>query len=130
MWSYDFVSDRTEEGRKLRILTLLDEYTRECLALPVGRRMGSRQVIETLSEVMLWRGMPEHIRSDNGPEFIAQELRQGLSNLGTGTLYIEPGSPWENGYCESFNGKLRDECLNGEIFYSLKEAQIVIGQWR
>ncbi|MDP2661258.1 MAG: IS3 family transposase, partial [Dehalococcoidia bacterium] len=130
VWSYDFVSDRTAEGRKLRILTLLDEYTRECLALPVGRRMGSRQVIETLSEVMLWRGIPEHIRSDNGPEFIARELRQWLANLGTGTLYIEPGSPWENGYCESFNGKLRDECLNGEIFYSLKEAQIVIGQWR
>ena len=82
--------------------------------------MGSRQVIQTLSEVMLWRGIPEHIRSDNGPEFIAQELRQWLGNLGTGTLYIEPGSPWENGYCESFNGKLRDECLNGEIFYSLK----------
>ena len=111
-------------------LTLLDEYTRECLALPVERRMGSRQVIETLSEVMLWRGIPEHIRSDNGPEFIAQELRQWLGNLGTGTLYIEPGSPWENGYCESFNGKLRDECLNGEIFYSLKEAQIVIEGWR
>ena len=130
VWSYDLVSGRTEEGRKLRILTLIDEYTRECLALPVERRMGSRQVIETLSDVMLWRGIPEHIRSDNGPEFIAQELRQWLGNLGTGTLYIEPGSPWENGYCESSNGKLRDECLNGEIFYSLKEAQIVIGQWR
>ena len=83
-----------------------------------------------LSDVMLWRGIPEQIRSDNGPEFIAQELRQWLANLGTGTLYIEPGSPWENGYCESFNGKLRDECLNGEIFYSLKEAQVVIEQWR
>ena len=120
----------TEEGRRLRILTLIDEYTRECLALPVERRVGSRQVIETLSDVMLWRGIPEHLRSDNGPEFIALELRQWLANLGTGTLYIEPGSPWENGYCESFNGKLRDECLNGEIFYSLKEAQVVIEQWR
>ena len=130
VWSYDFVSDRTEEGRKLPILTLMDEYTRECLALPVGRRMGSRPVMETLSDVMLWRGIPEHIRSDNGPEFIAQELRQWLANLGTGTLYIEPGSPWENGYCESFNGKLRDECRNGEIFYSLQEAQIVIEGWR
>ena len=129
-WSYDFVSARTHDGRTLRLLTLLDEYTRECLALPVERRMGSREVIETLSEVMLWRGIPEHIRSDNGAEFIAQELRQWLGNLGTGTLYIEPGSPWENGYCESFNGKLRDECWNGEIFYSLKEAQIVIGGWR
>ena len=130
VWSYDFVSARTHDGRTLRLLTLLDEYTRECLALPVERRMGSREVIETLSDVMLWRGIPEHIRSDNGAEFIAQELRQWLGNLGTGTLYIEPGSPWENGYCESFNGKLRDECLNGEIFYSLKEAQIVIEGWR
>ena len=110
--------------------TLLDEYTRECLAIRVERRMGSSEVIETLSDVMLWRGIPEHIRSDNGPEFVAQKLRQWLGNLGTGTLYIEPGSPWENGYCESFNGKLRDECLNGEIFYSLQEAQIVIEQWR
>ena len=118
------------DGRTLRLLTLLDEYTRECLAIRVERRMGSSEVIETLSDVMLWRGIPEHIRSDNGPEFVAQKLRQWLGNLGTGTLYIEPGSPWENGYCESFNGKLRDECLNGEIFYPLQEAQIVIEQWR
>ena len=130
VWSYDFVSARTHDGRTLRLLTLLDEYTRECLAIRVERRMGSLEVIETLSEVMLWRGVPEHIRSDNGPEFVAQKLRQWLGNLGTGTLYIEPGSPWENGYCESFNGKLRDECLNGEIFYSLQEAQIVMEQWR
>ena len=130
VWSYDFVSGRTEEGRKLRILTLIDEYTRECLALPVERRMGTQEVIETLSEVMLWKGIPEHLRSDNRPEFIAQQLRQWLAKLGTATLYIEPGSPRENGYCESFNGKLRDECLNGEIFYSLKEARIVIEQWR
>ena len=99
----------THDGRTLRLLTLLDEYTRECLAIRVERRMGSLEVIETLSDVMLWRGIPEHIRSDNGPEFVAQKLRQWLGNLGTGTLYIEPGSPWENGYCESFNGKLRDE---------------------
>ena len=130
MRSYDFVSARTHDGRTLRLLTLLDEYTRECLAIRVERRMGSLEVIETLSEVMLWRGIPEHIRSDNGPEFVAQKLRQWLGNLGTGTLYIEPGSPWENGYCESFHGKLRDECLNGEIFYSLQEAQIVIELWR
>ena len=130
VWSYDFVSARTHDGRTLRLLTLLDEYTRECLAIRVERRMGSLEVSETLSEVMLWRGIPEHIRSDNGPEFVAQKLRQWLGKLGTGTLYIEPGSPWENGYCESFNGKLRDECLNGEIFYSLKEAQIVIKGWR
>ena len=130
VWSYDFVSARTHDGRTLRLLTLLDEYTRECLAIRLERRMGSLEVSETLSEVMLWRGIPEHIRSDNGPEFVAQKLRQWLGKLGTGTLYIEPGSPWENGYCESFNGKLRDECLNGEIFYSLKEAQIVIEGWR
>jgi len=112
------------------LLTLIDEYTRECLAIRVARRLGSQEVIETLADVMLVRGIPEHLRSDNGPEFVARELRKWLANLGTGTLYIEPGSPWENGYCESFNGKLRDECLNGEIFYSLKEAQIVIEQWR
>lgn len=130
VWSYDFVHSRTHDGRTLRILTLIDEYTRECLALRVARRMGSREVIETLSEVMMEYGIPENVRSDNGPEFVAKELREWLGKMGTGTLYIEPGSPWENGYCESFNGKLRDECLNGEIFYSLKEAQIVIGQWR
>jgi len=130
VWSYDFVSAMTHDGRTLRMLTLIDEFTRECLAIRVARRLGSYEVIETLADVMLWRGIPEQIRSDNGPEFIAQELRKWLAKLGTGTLYIEPGSPWENGYCESFNGKLRDECLNGEIFYSLKEAQIVIERWR
>ena len=130
VWSYDFVSGRTEEGRKLRILTLIDEYTRECLAPPVERRMGSRQVIQTLSEEMLWKGIPEHLRSDNGPEFIAQQLRQWLTKLGTATLYIEPGSPWENGYCESFNGKLRDECLNGEVFDTLWEAKVLAEKWR
>ena len=130
VWSYDFVSARTHDGRTLRLLTLIDEYTRECLAIRVARRLGSAEVLETLADVMLWHGIPEYIRSDNGPEFIAKELRQWLARLGTGTLYIEPGSPWENGYCESFNGKLRDECLNGEIFYSLKEAQIVIEWWR
>jgi putative transposase len=130
VWAYDFVKAMTRDGRALRLLVLLDEYTRECLAIRVARRLGSLEVIETLAEVMVIRGIPEHIRSDNGPEFIAQELRKWLGKVGTGTLYIEPGSPWENGYCESFNGKLRDECLNGEIFYSLKEAQIVIEQWR
>ena len=109
---------------------LIDEYTRECLAIRVARRLGSQEVLETLAEVRVWRGIPEHLRSDNGPEFMARELRKWLGKLGTGALYIEPGSPWENGYCESFNGKLRDECLNGEIFYSLKEAQVVIEQWR
>src|SRR5271156_2188742 len=127
---YDFVKAMTHDGRTLRVLVVIDEYTRECLALRVARRLGSLQVIETLADVMLVRGIPEHIRSDNGPEFIAEELRKWLGKLGTKTLYIEPGSPWENGYCESFNGKLRDEFLNGEIFYSLREAQIVIEKWR
>ena len=126
VWSYDFVSAMTHDGRTLRLLVLIDEYTRECLAIRVARRLGSNEVIETLADVMLWRGIPEHIRSDNGPEFVAHELRKWLGQVGTGMLYIEPGSPWENGYCESFNGKLRDECLNGEIFYSLKEAQVVM----
>jgi transposase InsO family protein len=130
VWSYDFVKAMTHDGRALRILVLIDEYTRECLALRVERRLGSMQVIETLADVMLLRGIPEHIRSDNGSEFIAQELRKWLGKVGTGTLYIEPGSPWENGYCESFNGKLRDEFLNGEIFYSLKEAQVLTERWR
>jgi putative transposase len=130
VWAYDFVKAMTHDGRALRLLVLLDEYTRECLAIHVARRLGHVEVIEVLAEVMLWRGIPEHIRSDNGPEFIALELRKWLAKVGTGVLYIEPGSPWENGYCESFNGKLRDECLNGEIFYSLKEAQIVIEKWR
>jgi transposase InsO family protein len=112
------------------MLTLIDEYTRESLAIRVARRLGRYEVIEALADVMLYRGVPEHIRSDNGPEFVAKELRSWLAKVGTGTLYIEPGSPWENGFCESFNGKLRDECLNGEIFYSLKEAQIVIEKWR
>ncbi len=107
-----------------RVLTLIDEYTRECLAIRVAGRLGSYEVIEALADVMLFRGVPEHIRSDNGPEFVA-ELRQWLAKVGTGTLYIEPGSPWENAYCESFNGKLRDECLNGEIFYSLSRYEDV-----
>ncbi|MGH9707684.1 MAG: IS3 family transposase [Candidatus Acidiferrales bacterium] len=130
VWSYDFVSGRTHDGRSIRMLTLIDEYTRECLAIRVARRLGRYEVIEALADVMLFRGTPEHIRSDNGPEFVAEELRKWLAKVGTGTLYIEPGSPWENGYCESFNGKLRDECLNGEIFYSLREAQIMIEKWR
>jgi putative transposase len=130
VWSYDFVSAMTHDGRMLRMLTVIDEYTRECLAIRVARRLGRYEVIEALADVMLFRGIPENIRSDNGPEFVAKELREWLAKVGTGTLYIEPGSPWENGYCESFNGKLRDECLNGEIFYSLKEAQVVIEKWR
>src|ERR1035438_2516374 len=130
VWSYDFVSASTHDGRTLRLLTLIDEYTRKCLAIRVARRLNSYDLIETLADLMLMHGIPEHMRSDNGPEFVAEKLRKWLSAVGAKTLYIEPGSPWENGYCESFNGKLRDECLNGEIFYSLKEAQVVIEQWR
>src|SRR5208283_568861 len=122
VWSYDFVSTSTHDGRTLRVLTLIDEYSRKCLAIRVARRLNSYDLIETLADVMLVHGIPEHIRSDNGPEFVAKQLRKRLAGVGAKTLYIEPGSPWENGYCESFNGKLRDECLNGEIFYSLKEA--------
>lgn len=129
VWSYDFVEAQTHDGRKLRLMTLIDAFTRECLAIRVARRINSLGVIETMADVMLVRGVPEHIRSDNGPEMTAKIVRHWLAQVGAKTLYIEPGSPWENGDCESFNGKLRDELLNGEIFYSLKEAQIVIEQW-
>ena len=130
VWSYDFVAALTHDGRKLKILTLLDEYTRECLALRVARRLGSNEVIKTLATAMTTHGIPAYLRSDHGPEFIAKELRHWLSGVGAAPLYLAPGSPWENGYCESFNGKLRDECLNSEIFYSLREAQIIVEQWR
>jgi transposase InsO family protein len=130
VWSYDFVEAQTHDGRKVRLMTLIDEFTRECLAIRVARRINSLGVLETLADVMVTRGVPEHIRSDNGPEMTAKVVRQWLANVGAKTLYIAPGSPWENGYCESFNGKLRDELLNGEIFYSLKEARVVIGGWR
>jgi putative transposase len=130
VWSFDFVETATHDGRRIRILTLIDEFTRECLALRVDRRINAFGVIETLADVMATKGVPEHVRCDNGPEMVARALREWLAGLGTRPLYIEPGSPWENGYCESFNGKLRDECLNREIFYSLKEARVVIEQWR
>ena len=109
---------------------MIDEYTRECLAIRVARRISSFGVLETFADVMLRKGIPAHIRSDNGPEMTARVVRDWLAQIGSKTLFIEPGSPWENGYCESFNGKLRDELLNGEIFYSLKEARIVIERWR
>jgi len=130
VWSYDFVSAQTHDGRSVRLLTLIDEFTRQCLAIRVARRINAFGVIETLADAMLKHGIPVHIRSDNGPEMTAKVVREWLAQIGSKTLFIEPGSPWENGYCESFNGKLRDELLNGEIFYSLKEAKIVIEQWR
>jgi putative transposase len=130
VWSYDFVEARTHDGRSLRLLVMIDEYSRECLAIRVARRLNSAHVIELLGDCMLQYGVPDHVRSDNGAEMTARRVKQWLASVGTKPLFIEPGSPWENGYCESFNGKLREECLNGEIFYSLKEAQVVIEQWR
>ena len=130
VWAYDFVEDRTHDRRKFRMLCVVDEFTRECLAIRVDRKLGSAQVLETLAELMLERGVPEHIRSDNGSEFVAQAVRDWIAAVGSKTAYIEPGSPWENGYVESFNSKLRDELLNREIFYSLREAQIIIEGWR
>ncbi len=130
VWAYDFVEHRTHDGRKLRMLCVVDEFSREALAIRVNRRLNSSDIIETLADLMLERGMPTHIRSDNGPEFVAKAVREWIAAVGANTAYIEPGSPWENGYVESFNSKLRDELLNGEIFYSLKEAQILIEAWR
>jgi hypothetical protein len=130
VWSYDFVEDRTHDGRKYRMLNIIDEFTRECIAIRVNRRQKATDVIDVLSDLFILRGVPGHIRSDNGPEFIAKALRDWIVALGAKTAYIMPGSPWENGYCESFNSKLRDELLNGEIFYTLQEARIVIESWR
>jgi len=130
VWSYDFVEDRTHDGRKYRMLNVVDEYTHESLAIRVRRKLKSIDVIDVLSELFLLRGVPGHIRSDNGPEFIAEAVQKWIGAVGSKTAYIAPGSPWENGYVESFNARLRDELLNGEIFYSLREAQIIIESWR
>ena len=130
VWSYDFVEDRTHDGRKFRMLCVIDEFTREAMAVRVKRRLNSTDVLETLADLMILRGPPAYVRSDNGPEFIATTLRDWIAAVGSQTAYIEPGSPWENGYCESFNSKLRDELLNGEIFFSLAEAQVIIEAWR
>jgi len=130
VWAYDFVFDRTREGRPLKFLNVVDEYSRQCLAIEVDRKQTSRDVLRTLAQLMLKHGVPKHIRSDNGPEFVAKAVRDWLSRLDVGTLFIEPGSPWENGYVESFNGKLRDELLNGEIFTTLQEAKVLTEVWR
>jgi putative transposase len=130
VWSYDFVEDRTHDGRKYRMLVVLDEFTRECLVIRVSRKLNSIDVLDVLTDLFLLRGIPAYIRSDNGPEFIAKAVRGWITAVGAQTAYIAPGSPWENGYCESFNARLRDELLDGEIFYSLKEAQTVIEAWR
>lgn len=130
VWAYDFVEARTHDGRVFRMLTVIDEFTRECLAIEVARRLRHDDVLACLADLFTRYGPPVHIRSDNGSEFTAIAVREWLPRVGVKTLYIEPGSPWENGYNESFNGKLRDELLNGEIFYTLKEAQVLIEQWR
>ncbi len=130
VWAYDFVLARTHEGRAFRLLTVIDEYTRECLAIGVARQIRSDDVLDLLAKLFTLRGTPEHLRSDNGPEFCAQAVRNWLGRVGVKTLFIEPGSPWENGYNESFNGKLRDELLNREIFYTLQEAKVLVEQWR
>jgi transposase InsO family protein len=130
IWSYDFVYDRLYNGKKIRMLTVIEEYSRKCLAIRVGSSIKSNDVLETLSTLFITEGVPDYIRSDNGSEFTAKALREWLESIGVKTAYIEPGSPWENGYNESFNGKLRDELLNREIFYNLKEAKVLIEQWR
>ena len=130
VWSYDFVEDRTHDGRKYRMLNLIDEFTHECLAIRVARRLKAADVIDVLSDLFILRGVPGHVRSDNGPEFVAEAVQAWITAVGAETAYIAPGSPWENGYVESFNARLRDELLDGEIFYSLREAQIVVESWR
>jgi len=130
VWTYDFIEDATEDGRKLKFLTVLDEWTRESPAIEVGRSITSKGVIAVLEYLFMVRGVPGFIRSDNGPEFIADAIKRWLADNKVGTLYIEPGSPWENGYIESFHGRLRDELLNRELFYSVKEAKVLVENWR
>jgi transposase InsO family protein len=130
VWSYDFVADRTSDGRSFRMLTLIDEHTRECLAIDVARSLKSEDVLERLSDLFVRRGVPKYIRSDTGPEFTAHKVRDWLERVKVQTLFIEPGSPWENGYIESFNGKLRDELLDRELFDTLLEAKVLVERWR
>lgn len=130
VWSYDFVAERLMNGRKIRILTVIDEHSRKCLALRAGYALKSDDVMDVLSDLFITHGIPDHIRSDNGSEFTAKSIKDWLCRLKVRTLYIEPGSPWENGYNESFNARLRDELLNAEAFTTLLEAQIIIEQWR
>jgi putative transposase len=130
VWSYDFMVERTTDGRAFRILSIIDEFMRECLAILLARRITTQNVIDLLFHLFIFRGIPEHLRSDNGLEFRAKAIRAWLNRIGVKTLFIERGSPWENGYIESFNGKLRDELLNREIFTTLEEAKVLIEQWR
>ena len=130
VWSYDFIHDRTRDGRQIRMMTVIDEYTRECLAIKAARNLSSEDVLEVLDDLFIRRGVPEHIRSDNGSEFTAQVVREWLATLRVKPLYIEPGSPWENGYIESFHDKFRDELLNGELFDTMWEVEVLVEQWR
>ena len=130
VWSYDFMHHRTDDGRAFRTLNILDEHSRECLAIRVKRKLNSTEVIDALTDLFILRDVSGYIRSGTGPEFIAEAVRDRIKAVGGKTAYIEPGPPWENGYCESFNGRMRNELLNGKIFYSLHEAQIIIERWR
>jgi len=130
VWAWDFIHDRDERGRALKWFSLIDEYTRECLALEVERSIRAVDVIDILAQVFLIRGVPRHVRSDNGPEFIALAMRRYLDAAGVGTLYIEPGAPWQNGYAESFHDKVRDELLNAELFADLREAKALAATWQ
>ena len=126
VWSYDFVLDQTADGRRLKVLPVVDEYTRECLVMAVERSLTARDVVALLARLFRERGAPAYLRSDNGPEFIAQAIKAWLAKSGVATLYIEPGSPWENAYSESFNSRLADEVLDREVFSSLREAQVLL----
>lgn len=130
VWCYDFVKDQTTDGRPLKFLPIEDEYTRECLALEVARSLTAEDVIQTLRDLLAVRGAPQYIRSDNGPEFIARAIRNWLAASGVETLYIEPGAPWENAYCESFNSRFRDELLDRELFTSVPEAKVITQEYR
>ena len=130
VWAYDFVEDRTRDGRKFRMLCVVDEFTRKALAIRVARKLSSSDVIDALADLFIAHGTPTHVRSDQGPEFIADAVKTWIAGVGSQTAYIEKASPWENGYVESFNGKLRDELLNGEVFNTLREAQVLIEEWR
>ncbi len=130
VWTWDFIFDRTANGRSVKILSIVDEFTRECLALEVSRNFNASDVIDVLADLLVIRGVPKHIRSDNGPEFIAKAIRGWLKSAGVEALYITPGSPWENGFVESFHSRLRDELLNVEVFDNVKHAQALVASWR
>ena len=130
VWSYDFVHHRTDDGTAFRTLNILDEHSRECLAIRVKRKLNSTDVNDALTDLFILRGVHTYIRSGNGPEIIAQAVRDWIAAVGAKTAYIEPGSPWENGCCESFNARLRDDLQNREVFYSLREVQIIIESWK